>query len=177
MTDTPPPARPDPVQPATDEARIEARALLREARHATLAWTDPATGTPGISRVAFGLGPDGLPLTLVSALAPHRAALEHHPAAAMMLGEVGDKGDPLTWPRLMVRVQAEPVARDNPDHAAIRARWLADHPKSKLYVDFPDFAFIRLHPQSALLNGGFARAFRIEPADLLETGGDAPHQP
>lgn len=157
---------PDPVQPADPEARALALRLLAEARHAALAWTDPETGTPGISRIAFGLCPEGQPLTLVSGLAPHRAALQAHPAAAVMLGEPGAKGDPLTHPRLMLRVLAEEVAREAPDHAAIRAHWLQTHPKATLYVDFADFAFVRLQVQSALLNGGFARAFRLGRQDL-----------
>ena len=37
-------------------------------------------------------------LTLVSALAPHFRALRENPDCALMLGEVGDKGDPLTHP-------------------------------------------------------------------------------
>lgn len=159
--------RPDPVQAADADARALAHALLAGASHAALAVTDPETGTPGISRIAFGRDPAGCPLTLVSALAPHRAALAAHPDAAIMLGEVGDKGDPLTHPRLMIRVRAVFIARDSAEYPAIRAHWLAEHPKSKLYVDFPDFAFVRLQPVSALLNGGFARAFRLTPQDLL----------
>lgn len=156
----------DPVQAPDAEARALARSLLTGARHAALAVTDPETGTPGISRIAFGLAPDGGPLTLVSALASHRAALAAHPVAAIMLGEPGEKGDPLTHPRLMIRVQASFVPRSDPAHAAIRDRWLADHPKAKLYVDFADFSFVRLQPISALLNGGFGRAFRLTPDDL-----------
>lgn len=160
------PTRPDPVQPADAEARSLAQSLLATARHAALAWTDPETGTPGISRIAFGLCPQGGPLTLISGLAPHRAALQAQPLAAVMLGDPGPKGDPLTHPRLMLRIRAVEVPRSAPDHAAIRAHWLQHHPKSTLYVDFPDFAFVRLIPQSALLNGGFARAFRLAPEDL-----------
>lgn len=161
-----PDQRPDPVQPADDAARALARGLLAGATHAALAWTDPATGTPGISRIAFDLGPDGCPLTLVSALAAHRGALAAHPAAAVMVGEPGGKGDPLTHPRLMLRVTAEFLDRAAPGHGAIRAHWLERHPKAKLYVDFPDFSFVRLAPVSALLNGGFARAYHLTPADL-----------
>jgi len=160
-----PPAR-DPVAPADDAARALARDLLTGARHAALAWTDPETGTPGISRIAFGLAPDGGPVTLISALAPHFAALRAHPEAAVMVGEPGGKGDPLTHPRLMIRVSASFVDRKAPDHAALRAHWLADHPKSALYIDFADFALVRLVPTSALLNGGFARAYRLMPGDL-----------
>lgn len=158
--------RPDPVHPADDAARALARNLLRDSRHAALAFTDPATGTPGISRIAFGLAPDGCPLTLVSTLSQHRQALATHPDAALMVGEPGDKGDPLTHPRLMLRVRAEPVAPDSPDHAGLREAWLKDHPKARLYIDFADFGFLRLRPQSALLNAGFGRAYRLAAADL-----------
>ena len=157
---------PDPVQPADAEARALAQGLLQNARHAALAYTDPATGTAGISRIAFGLGPDGMPVTLVSALSAHHAALVAHPAVAVMVGEPGDKGDPLTHPRLMLRVTAEFVDRTDPVHAALRDHWLTHHPKAKLYIDFADFTFARLRPVSALLNGGFGRAHHLSPADL-----------
>ena len=163
MPDQPPR---DPVQPADAEAIALARKILHQARHAALAWTDPETGTPGISRIAFGLCPEGRPLTLMSGLAPHRAALQAHPAAALMLGEPGAKGDPLTHPRLMLRVRAAEIARDSADHAATRALWLTTHPKAKLYIDFTDFAFVRLVPVSILLNGGFARAYRLTPDQI-----------
>jgi putative heme iron utilization protein len=156
----------DPVAAADDEARALARGLMALG-HAALAVTDPADGTPGISRIAFGLTPEGLPLTLVSSLAPHFAALAANPACALMLGEAGAKGDPLTHPRLMVKARAEFVAAGDPARAALRDHWVQTHPKSKLYVDFADFAFVRLHPVSALLNGGFARAYRLGPSDLL----------
>ncbi|MBU9699828.1 pyridoxamine 5'-phosphate oxidase family protein [Rhodobacteraceae bacterium HSP-20] len=158
--------RPDPVAAPDDEARALARRLIDGATHAALAVTDPADGTPGISRIAFGRGPDGALLTLVSALAPHHAALHAHPACALLLGEAGEKGDPLTHPRLMVKARAEFIAPDDPARPAIRDHWLAHHPKAKLYIDFADFAFVRFAPVSALLNGGFARAFRLAPEDL-----------
>lgn len=154
--------RPDPVQPPDDAARSLARDLLARATHAALAYTDPATGTPGISRIALALAPDGTPLTLISALAPHTAALRARPACALMVGEPADKGDPLAHPRLMIRAQA----RFAEDRAALREHWLSLRPKAALYVDLPDFAFVRLVPEGALLNGGFARAFRLAPEDL-----------
>lgn len=159
------PTRPDPVAAADDAARALALNLLRGANHAALSWLD-ADGRPGISRIAFGLDPEGAPVTLVSALAPHFAALQTHPACAVMVGEVGIKGDPLTHPRLMIRATAQFVAVGDPARPALRDHWLKGHPKAALYVDFADFAFVRLHPQTALLNGGFARAFRLTPADL-----------
>ena len=163
MTDRP--ARPDPVQPATDEALALVRQLI-SIGHAALAWTDPDSGTPGISRIAFHRAPEAGMLTLVSGLAPHFRALRDRPDCALMLGEVGDKGDPLTHPRLMIRAKASFVAPDDPARPAIRQRWLERNPKATIYIDLPDFAFVRLSPVSALLNGGFARAFYIDPKDL-----------
>lgn len=158
--------RPDPVRDADSEALALARSLLAEARYAALAVTDPADGLPGISRIAFGLGPDGVALTLISALSAHHGALMANPACALMVGEPGEKGDPLTHPRLMVKARAEFVVQDAPDRAALRDHWLAIHPKAKLYIDFGDFGFVRFAPMAILLNGGFGKAFRIEPEAL-----------
>lgn len=157
--------RPDPVSPADDNARAVAAGLLRLG-HAALAWTDPDTGTPGISRISFAKDPDFGLVTLISGLAPHFRALQTQPRCALMLGEVGEKGDPLTHPRLMVRAEADFVAPDSPGRQDLRARWLARAPKAAIYVDLPDFAFVRLVAHSALLNAGFARAYRLSPTDL-----------
>ena len=49
----------------------------------------------------------------------------------------------------------------------MRRRFLARHPKSKLYAGFADFAFWRMQVASAHLNGGFARAADLTAADVL----------
>jgi heme iron utilization protein len=156
----------DPYLPPDDAARMLARALLQGARHAALAYSDPATASPGISRIAIGHGPDGLPLTLLSTLAAHRAALQANPACALLLGEPGPKGDPLTHPRLMLQAKAIPVARADLQHRLLRDIWLDQHPKAAVYIDFADFGFFRFEPQTALLNAGFARAYRLTANDL-----------
>ncbi len=154
----------DPVQPATPEATALALGLLA-LPHAALAVTDPADGTPAISRIAFGLSPQG-PVTLVSSLAAHFAALQANPACALLLGEPAAKGDPLTHPRLMLKARASFVTPDDPARPALRDHWLKTHPKSKLYVDFADFAFVRFTLLSALLNAGFGKAHRLTAEDL-----------
>lgn len=106
-------ATPDPVHPADDTARQLARGLLRDSRHAALAYTDPATQTPGISRIAVGLAGD-VPVTLISALSAHHAGLAAHPACAIMVGDPGPRGDPLTHPRLMIACHATFIARADP---------------------------------------------------------------
>ena len=161
--------KPDAVLPADAAARALSRELMT-ARHAALSYLDAETATPGISRIAFGLDPDGVPMTLVSSLAPHTAGLRTHPACAILLGEPGAKGDPLTHPRLMLQAMAHFIQPESAQRVTLRAHWLDYHPKSKLYIDFADFTFVRLVPQSALLNGGFGRAFRFAAGDLQERG-------
>ncbi|MEZ5685269.1 MAG: pyridoxamine 5'-phosphate oxidase family protein [Paracoccaceae bacterium] len=164
MPAAPPP--PDPIRPTDAEARALAQGLIAAARFGSLGTLDPETGHPMVTRVALGPGPAGGIFTLVSGLSAHSRALRADPRAGLLLGEPGAKGDPLTHPRLSLQVQARPVAPEAPDRAALRQRWLADHPKAKLYIDLPDFFFVELVPLGALLNGGFARAFRLTPEDL-----------
>lgn len=161
MTDTP-----SPIRPTDDEARALARRLMTEARFAALAVTDPASGAPYVSRIALGLTPAGEPLTLISTLAAHTTALKADPRAALLLGEPGEKGDPLTHPRLTVQAAARFVDRAGPEHAALRTHYLAGHPKAKLYADFADFGFVVFEPSGAALNGGFGKAFVLTPDDL-----------
>jgi putative heme iron utilization protein len=149
--------RRDPVQAADEAARGQARELLAQARFGSLAFVDAETGTPGISRIAVGLDEAGGPVTLISSLSNHHAALRRDPQAALMVGEPGAKGDPLTYPRLMVRAVAQFVDRNAAAHGGLRALWLKAH---------PDFGFVRLVPVSAFLNGGFGRAVRLTAEDL-----------
>jgi putative heme iron utilization protein len=156
----------DPVAPADAEARGLARTLLQTANHAALAYASGEDGAPSISRIAFGLDRADCPMTLISALSTHFAGLRANPQCSVMIGEPGAKGDPLTHPRLMIRAVATFIAQDDPTRADLRAHWLKGHPKATLYVDFADFAFVRLSPQNAFLNGGFGRAFRFSAEDL-----------
>jgi putative heme iron utilization protein len=105
----------------------------------------------------------------MSRLSAHTLNLERDPRASVLLAETG-KGDPLAHPRLTVIGRAE--RRTEP---RIRARFLARHPKAKLYADFGDFSFWRLGIEKAHLNGGFARAAALSAADLATdlTGADA----
>ncbi|MCO6383544.1 HugZ family protein [Oceanicola sp. 502str15] len=154
----------DPIRPTDDEARALSCGLLDEARHGALGVLEG--GAPLVSRIAVGTDARGGPVTLVSSLSAHTAALRAEPACSLMVGEPGSKGDPLTHPRLSLQCRAAFVERESDDHAALRARWLESHPKAKLYIDFGDFGFVRLEVQGAFLNGGFGKAFRLTPADL-----------
>ncbi|MBY6048589.1 HugZ family protein [Vannielia litorea] len=154
----------DPIRPTDDEARAMARGLLDEARFGALGVLEG--GAPVVSRIAVGTDAGGGPVTLVSSLSAHTSALRAEPACSLMVGEPGDRGDPLTHPRLSLQCKARFVDRESETHAALRARWLESHPKSKLYIDFGDFGFVALEVQGAFLNGGFGKAFKLTPADL-----------
>lgn len=156
-----------PIRPTDNDARALARRLIAEARFGALGVIDPATGFPAVSRVALGQGPEGGLFSLVSGLAAHSRALLADPRVSLLIGEPGPKGDPLTHPRLSLQAEARPLPPADPRQSATRARWLADHPKAKLYLDLPDFFFVEFRPLGAALNGGFGRAFRLTPADLL----------
>ncbi|WP_438752618.1 HugZ family protein [Pararhizobium sp. O133] len=159
--------KPSVLRDTDDEARKLARITLRSARSASMAVIEPASdGFPFVSRVLLGIDTDGTPVILVSALSTHTQALSADRRCSLLTGEIG-KGDPLAHPRLTVQCQAEKIARDSDAHIRIRERFVRRHPKSQLYVDFPDFAFFRLVPERAGLNGGFGRAYALEGADLL----------
>ena len=102
----------------------------------------------------------------MSNLSAHTTALLADPRASLLTGEPG-KGDPLAHPRLTLQCTAESVDRESDIHQRLRTRFLARHPKSQLYIDFPDFRFFRLRPERASLNGGFGRAYHLSSADFL----------
>lgn len=156
----------NPINETDDAARALARRLIDEARTGALAVLHPDTSAPFVSRIAVGTDAAGTPVTLISALALHTRALRADPRAALLLGEPGLKGDPLTHPRLTLTVTARFLDPAAPERESLRARWLADHPKSKLYVDFPDFSFVRLDVAGAAFNGGFGKAYELTPSDL-----------
>ena len=156
----------DPINPTDDDARALARGLLRDARFGAMGVIDPATGAPAVSRVAVVPGPDGAPLSLVSDLSSHTAALRVNPACSLLLGEPGSRGDPLTHPRITLTCWAQFAEHGADGWAALRDHYLRLVPKAKLYIDFGDFCFVRLAVTDAALNGGFGKAYRLTPADL-----------
>ena len=156
-----------PIRPADDDARALARGLVNGARFGALAGTDPETGTPTVTRIAIGTDLSGGPVTLISSLSAHTAALHGDPRCALLLGEPCPKGDPLTHPRLTLHCTARFLPRDSTGHAALRAHYLTTHPKARLYIDFTDFCFVAFDIADARLNGGFGKAYHLTPADLI----------
>ncbi|MDP5085290.1 MAG: pyridoxamine 5'-phosphate oxidase family protein [Yoonia sp.] len=153
--------KPDPINPTDADARALAQQLLAMTRFGALAVTHPESGTPYVARVAM-IWTDGAILSLISTLSTHTKALQANPACAVLVGEPGVKGDPLTHPRMTLTCMASLT-----DKAAFKGKWLNAIPKAQLYYDFTDFLMFRLTPQNIDLNGGFGKAFRLTPQDLL----------
>lgn len=161
--------REDPFLPVDEEARRLAMTLLREARSAALA-TLEADGQPFASLTGLAVDEDGTPVILISSLAAHTGHLMRDPRASLLLA-AGGKGDPLAHPRLTLSVRAEAVERDSAAGQRIRQRYLDQHPKARLYVDFGDFRFLRLVIVRASLNGGFGKAYQLGAADFQRLPG------
>lgn len=161
----PGPSRPEQPPANGEPPAWQARRLLREARVATLATA--VQGQPFASLVTPACAPDLSPLLLLSSLAEHTRHLRVEPRCALMVTGVPETLNPQTAPRLTLTGVAEPL-----DDPGLKARWLARHPYAGLYADFGDFSLWRIRIGGALLVGGFARARRLRPADLLP-GADA----
>jgi len=155
----------NPIRPTDDDARALAQNLLRDARFAALGVLT-ADNQPLVTRVAFGLDPDGAPVSLISDLAAHTRALTENPNCSLLIGEPGGRGDPLTHPRLTLQARARFLRHGARGHAEMAAHYLRDHPKSKLYVGFADFSFVLFDVSIGHLNGGFGKAFTLSPADM-----------
>jgi heme iron utilization protein len=155
----------NPIRETNAEAIALARGLVSAARYGALAFTDPQSGAPSVSRVAVATDEHGAPVLLMSDLSRHTQALNLDPRCALMVGEPG-KGDPLAHPRVTLACTAEKLAREGDRFSNLAARFLAHQPKAALYIGFADFSFFRLEIQSAALNGGFGKAFNLTAADL-----------
>lgn len=151
-------------QPDQEAIRL-AQSIIDEARYGALAVIDPETRGPIVTRVGLAPAHDRAPLLLVSDLSPHTDALRQQSACSLLLGDAPTKGDPLAFPRITLQANAHFV-----DKAEYRERYLTHYPKAQLYFDFADFHLVRLSIISALLNGGFGKAFKLSATDLLTEG-------
>ena len=153
------------LRPVDDQARRQAKTILRTARFGALATIEPETGLPLASRVGLAPDIDGAPTLLISALSAHFASLEANRACSLLVGEPG-KGDPLAHPRLTVIGTARPIAESAHAESA-KHRYLGRHPKADLYMGFADFGFWRLEVDRALFNAGFGKAYSMTSSDLV----------
>jgi len=159
---------PTPPEPPTQyDGRALAKRLLRTIRAGALATLERGSGHPAASLITLATDVDGAPILLTSQLSGHTKNLDADPRCSVLLSQ-GGRGDPLAHPRLTLVGAAAKTSEPR-----VRARFLARQPKAALYADFPDFSFWRITIEVAHLNGGFAKAATLSPADLLTPIDDA----
>ena len=159
------------IRTTDDDARMLARNLVRASPFASLASLGKDS-FPLATLTSVATDVDGTPVVLVSQLSGHTGNLMANPRCSLLFARTG-KGDPLAHPRISVMAEAAVVDRGSDEGQRIRRRFLARQPKAALYVDFPDFLFLRMEIRSASLNGGFGKAYELTPADLKTEIGDA----
>lgn len=154
-----------PIRPTDDAARDLAQSLLNEARFASLAFMDAATGGPSVSRIIVANLPTLGLVTLISDLSAHAQALARDNRCALLIGEPG-KGDPLAHPRMSLIARAVRLPGQAKQDTLLFSPFLEMHPKANLYFNFRDFAFWQFSLVRIDLNGGFGKAYHLTPADI-----------
>ena len=145
----------------SENARLAKEALAR-ARTGSLATLEPQSGAPYVSLVNFACDEKGLPIFLFSKLARHTKCLLVDPRASLLIAEVPTTGDALTGFR------ATFIGRmsEQPDKALTHL-YCQRHPEAAGYVDFGDFSFWRLAPESIHVVGGFGRIETLPAAAVF----------
>jgi hypothetical protein len=155
----------NPIRETDDSARAMAAELLAGNTLASLGTVDPETGGPAVSRIVIAHYGAGRLVTMISDLSLHTKALDRDPRCSLLIGEAG-KGDPLAHPRMTVIAKAMRLPMEAKADDAFAGRFLALHPKTRLYFGFTDFSFWRFDIVRVDLNGGFGKAYRLTPEDL-----------
>lgn len=144
------------------------RALLVERSVATLATLHE--GRPAASMIPFAVHvAGGMPVlvTHVSSLAAHTRDMLASPEVCLLVTAPESPG---AMPQSLARVSlpgvATFVAPDHPDHAPLKATYLAKFPDAADLFTLGDFSIVAITPTSARLVAGFARAHTLEPAAL-----------
>jgi heme iron utilization protein len=161
-----------PVREPTHAERC--RTLVLGSRSATLSTlaVDPS-GYPYGSLVTVAIDAQGRPLFLLSELAEHTRNLHARSEASALLTEpLGTHDQPLALGRVTILGRCSKVGPS--EVTGVREVFLASQPSASYYVDFKDFAFYRLEPESLRYVGGFGRMswvtledYRVAEADPL----------
>lgn len=144
-----------------------ARRLFEQNREGALA-TLEANGNPLTTLVTYAASAKGEPLLLLSQLARHTQNLKANPRGSLLITDVFDEDDDADM-QARARASLNGAIAPLTDPAAIadaRARFLARHPASETYVDFPDFNFYVMTVADIHLVQGFGRINSL-PGDVL----------
>jgi putative heme iron utilization protein len=140
----------------------EALELITGSLRGVLCTLLPEGGEPYGSLVEILPLADGDAVMFLSGLAEHRKNLDADGRISLLLGPAIGSADALTQPRVTIVGRAERVE----DRTEFRDPYLAVHPGSSAFIDFPDFAFYRLRAERMRYIAGFGRMGWI-PKDAL----------
>jgi hypothetical protein len=144
------------------------RELLRAADRAALATALPAAAFqawPYASLVLVAGDADGAPILLLSDLSEHARNIAADPRVSLLIDGTAGLKDPLTGPRATILGRAVRA-----DDARRKARFLARHPRAKVYAGFKDFHLYRVEPARVHFVAGFGRIFWIDGAEIVGPG-------
>jgi len=152
---------------ATELALLAAR-LVSSHRWASLATLHE--GGPLASMVAYATEKDLSALFFhLSGLSAHTRDLLADGRASLCVGEADPgTGDPQTLPRLTLKGRTVPLEHGTPHFEAARNIYLGKFPDAELRFGLPDFVLFVFVPEEGRVVGGFARAGRVSPAQLVE---------
>ncbi len=141
-----------------------ARSLAAQRRHGALAVVEADGIYPYCAASEYLCEENGDLLFFFSDLASHTRALQKHPEASLCVTSGLAEQDPLIYPRATYTGSTARV----PSSDALKARWLAAFPGSRVYIDFSDFHFYRLHVERVRYIAGFGRMDWIPGARYRE---------
>ncbi|RDV39143.1 hypothetical protein DV096_00795 [Bradymonadaceae bacterium TMQ3] len=145
-----------------EELAVEARDVLRGARHGVLATLSAEKGFPYASVVDVAGLEGGDLLLLLSDLAEHTRNLRADSRASLVVAASEGEGELLERGRASFQGKVEAVGGGEIDD--LRARYLEVHPQAKGYVGFADFHFFRLRVERVRFIAGFGRMGWVEGA-------------
>jgi putative heme iron utilization protein len=114
-------------------------------------------------------------VTHVSSLAAHTRDMQAHPEVCLLVTAPESPGVmPQALPRVSLSAVTEFIPVDHPEHAALKATYLAKFPEAADFFMLGDFSLVVLEPVSARLVAGFARAVTLGPAALATALAERP---
>ena len=135
-------------------------------------------GRPFASMVPFAATTAGDRLRLVvhvSGLATHTRDMRSSPdVCLMMMAPETDEVPPQALPRVSISGQAEFIAKDDPEHAMLKAAYLEQFPEAADLFQLGDFSIVAIEPTSARFVAGFARAMTLSAESLTAAFHESP---
>jgi putative heme iron utilization protein len=142
-----------PIVPEPTHAE-RTRTLLHLHSVATLSTiSKKQAGFPFGSLMPYALDAFGRPMFLISNMAMHTQNIKADARASLFVTQPATDGDPLGAARATLVGNVLQVGEEG--QAAVRAEYLAQHPKSSYWVDFVDFSFFRMEIVDVYYVGGF----------------------